>query len=87
MTGDATSPSGAGLPGGADGASDASFEALFARLEAIAAQLEEGGAPLERSVELYAEGMRLAERCQRLLADAEQRVDRLREAYERAAEA
>lgn len=65
----------------------ASFETLFARLEEIAAQLEEGGVPLERSVELYAEGMRLAERCQRLLADAEQRVERLREAYEHAAEA
>ena len=84
MTDGGTEPTGTGLPEGADGAS---FEALFARLEEIAAQLEEGGAPLERSVDLYAEGMRLAERCQRLLADAEQRVEHLREAYERAAEA
>ncbi|MYE32036.1 MAG: exodeoxyribonuclease VII small subunit [Chloroflexi bacterium] len=66
----------------ADG--DDSFEALFARLEAITAQLEAGDLPLERSVELYAEGMRIAERCQRMLADASQRVERLREAYDEA---
>ena len=67
-----------------DAGDDASFETLFARLEAITGQLEAGDLPLERSVELYAEGMRLAERCQRLLADATQRVDRLREAYDEA---
>ncbi len=74
-----------------DAASDAatgdgedSFEALFSRLEAITAQLEAGDLPLERSVELYAEGMRIAERCQRMLADASQRVERLREAYDEA---
>jgi exodeoxyribonuclease VII small subunit len=64
---------------------DASFEALFARLEAITAQLESGDLPLERSVELYAEGMRVAERCQQLLSGVEQRVEQLREAYDRAA--
>ena len=66
---------------------DESFEALYARLEAITAQLEAGELPLERSVELYAEGMRLAERCQRMLADATQRVERLREAYDEATQA
>ena len=65
---------------------DDSFEALFSRLEAITAQLEAGDLPLDRSVELYAEGMRIAERCQRMLADASQRVDRLREAYDEAAQ-
>ena len=68
------------------GDADDSFEALFARLEAITAQLEAGDLPLERSVELYAEGMRIAERCQRMLADASQRVERLREAYDEATE-
>ncbi|MDE2695168.1 MAG: exodeoxyribonuclease VII small subunit [Chloroflexota bacterium] len=66
------------------GDADESFEALFTRLEAITAQLEAGDLPLERSVELYAEGMRIAERCQRMLADASQRVERLREAYDEA---
>lgn len=66
------------------GDADESFEALFTRLEAITAQLEGGDLPLERSVELYAEGMRIAERCQRMLADASQRVERLREAYDEA---
>ncbi|MCY4455228.1 MAG: exodeoxyribonuclease VII small subunit [Chloroflexi bacterium] len=68
------------------GDTDDSFEALFSRLEAITAQLEAGDLPLERSVELYAEGMRIAERCQRMLADASQRVERLREAYDEAAQ-
>ena len=71
-------------PEAAAGDGDDSFEALFARLEAITAQLEAGDLPLERSVELYAEGMRIAERCQRMLADASQRVERLREAYDEA---
>lgn len=73
-------------PEQATGDADESFEALFARLEAITAQLEAGDLPLERSVELYAEGMRIAERCQRMLADASQRVERLREAYDEATE-
>ncbi|MCY3656683.1 MAG: exodeoxyribonuclease VII small subunit [Chloroflexi bacterium] len=71
-------------PEATTGDGDDSFEALFARLEAITAQLEAGDLPLERSVELYAEGMRIAERCQRMLADASQRVERLREAYDEA---
>ena len=61
---------------------DGSFEALFARLEEVTALLEAGDVPLERSVALYEEGMELAQRCQRLLADVEQRVERLREAYD-----
>ena len=64
---------------------DAPFEALFARLEEITRLLEVGDLPLERSVELYEEGMRLGERCQRLLANIEQRVERLREAYDSSA--
>lgn len=71
-------------PEPATGDTDESFEALFTRLETITAQLEAGDLPLERSVELYAEGMRIAERCQRMLADASQRVERLREAYDEA---
>ncbi|MXZ47362.1 MAG: exodeoxyribonuclease VII small subunit [Chloroflexi bacterium] len=75
-------PDGVSEPNAGD--ADESFEALFMRLEAITAQLEAGDLPLERSVELYAEGMRIAERCQRMLADASQRVERLREAYDEA---
>lgn len=68
-----------GAAGGAvDGAAE-SFEAVFTRLEEISAALEAGGLPLERSVDLYEEGMRLAERCQQLLASVEQRIETLRQ--------
>ena len=58
------------------------FEALFARLEDVTAQLEAGEVPLDRAVALYEEGMTLAQRCQRLLSEAEQRIEQLREAYD-----
>lgn len=53
------------------------FEALFTRLEAVAKQLEEGNLSLEQSVGLYEEGMHLAQRCQALLRQVEQRIERL----------
>ena len=61
---------------------DEPFEALFARLEEVTALLEAGDVPLDRSVALYEEGIQLAQRCQRLLADVEQRIEQLREAYD-----
>ena len=59
-----------------------SFERLYARLEAVTEQLESGDLGLERSVELYEEGMKLAQRCQQLLMGVEQRIETLREAFE-----
>ena len=56
-----------------------SFEVLFARLEEISGRLEEGGLSLEQSVDLYEEGMRLAQRCQDLLTNVEQRIETLRQ--------
>ncbi len=56
-----------------------SFEEVFATLEAVVAHLEEGRLPLEHSVSSYEIGVRLAERCERLLAEAELRVSRLDE--------
>lgn len=61
---------------------DASFEALYTRLEDVTAQLQGGNLTLEQSIALYEEGMRLAQRCQALLADVEQRVQILRETYD-----
>jgi exodeoxyribonuclease VII small subunit len=58
------------------------FESLYQRLEAVAARLESGNLPLEDSVTLYEEGMRLAQQCQALLAVVEQRIETLRETYE-----
>jgi exodeoxyribonuclease VII small subunit len=58
------------------------FESLYQRLEDVAARLESGNLPLEDSVTLYEEGMRLAQQCQVLLAVVEQRIETLRETYE-----
>ena len=54
------------------------FEALYSRLEEVSARLEAGNLPLEESVALYEEGMRLAQRCQALLGEVEQRIETLR---------
>ena len=61
---------------------DESFEVLFARLEEVTELLGKGNVPLDRSVSLFEEGMQLAQRCQNLLADVEQRVERLQETYD-----
>jgi len=55
------------------------FETLFGRLETIAAQLEDGEMTLDQSVALYEQGMEIAERCQTLLTDVEQRIEVLRQ--------
>ena len=67
-------------PGEAQGV--ASFEQLYSRLEAVTARLEAGDLALDEAVKLYEEGVDLARRAQALLADAEQRIERLREAYD-----
>jgi exodeoxyribonuclease VII small subunit len=58
-----------------------SFEELFRSLEQAVGKLEEGGLPLEEALSLYEEGMRLAQRCQEMLDQAELRVSRLQEAF------
>jgi exodeoxyribonuclease VII small subunit len=55
------------------------FEVLYARLEEVAQHLEAGDLTLEESVRLYEEGMTLAEQCQALLTDVEQRIEILRQ--------
>lgn len=58
-----------------------SFEELYQRLEQAVGKLEEGGLPLEEALAQYEEGMRLAQRCQEMLDQAELRVTRLQEAF------
>lgn len=58
------------------------FETLYRRLDEVATRLESGNLPLDQSIELYEEGMRLAQQCQALLTNVEQRIETLREAYE-----
>jgi exodeoxyribonuclease VII small subunit len=54
-----------------------SFEASLSTLEQIVAQLESGDLPLERSLELFEEGIGLVRHCQSQLQDAERKVELL----------
>lgn len=61
-----------------DGSSEPpSFEATLGRLAEIVEQLEEGELPLEKSVMLFEEGIRLSRASQAILDDAERRVEEL----------
>lgn len=62
-------------PATADAA--ASFEDATRRLGAIVDELESGDLPLERSLELFEEGVRLARAAQERLDKAERRVEEL----------
>lgn len=53
------------------------FEESMQRLEEIVSQLEKGEAPLDESLALFEEGMRLAADCGKQLDQAEQAVVRL----------
>jgi len=66
---------------------EGTFEEVFATLEAVVAHLEEGRLPLAESIACFELGMRLAERCERFLGEAELRVSRLEEAIARAIDA
>jgi exodeoxyribonuclease VII small subunit len=54
-----------------------SFEAAYAELEQIIAQLDDGSLPLEESVGLFERGRKLAEHCQSLLDVAELRISQI----------
>jgi exodeoxyribonuclease VII small subunit len=59
------------------------FEETYAALERAVALLEEGGLSLSDSVACYEAGIRLAERCEHFLTEAELRVSRLEETVAR----
>jgi exodeoxyribonuclease VII small subunit len=64
----------------ADSATDIAemaFEAAMQELEQIVGQLEKGSVSLDESVRLYARGKALQERCEKLLAEAEARVEKI----------
>lgn len=52
----------------------ASFEAALQELETLVRSLEDGGAPLESSLQAYERGMALLAYCQDTLGQAEQKV-------------
>ena len=53
------------------------FDEALAELQRTVAELEAGGQPLEESLALYERGVALQQRCDRLLRDAELRVQQL----------
>lgn len=52
-----------------------SFESSLKELERIVEQLEEGDLPLEKSLELFEQGVRLSRDCQKRLDEAERKVE------------
>jgi len=52
-----------------------SFESSIKELEKIVEQLEAGDIPLERSLELFEQGVRISRECQRRLDEAERKVE------------
>jgi len=53
------------------------FETALARLEEIVSQLEQGDLPLEQSLKLFEEGVKLARLCTVRLEEAERKVEQL----------
>ncbi len=51
------------------------FEAAMARLEEIVQELEKGDLPLEQSLKLFEEGVKLSRICNKRLDEAERRVE------------
>jgi exodeoxyribonuclease VII small subunit len=51
------------------------FESSLEALERIVHELEQGDLPLERSLELFEQGIRLSRECQERLSQAERRIE------------
>jgi exodeoxyribonuclease VII small subunit len=51
------------------------FEASLEALEQIVRQLEDGDLSLEKSLELFEQGIRLSRECQERLSQAERRIE------------
>jgi len=51
------------------------FEQAIARLEAIVGELEKGDLPLDESLKVFEEGIRLSKSCLKILEDAERKVE------------
>ena len=51
------------------------FEQAMARLEAIVGELEKGDLPLDESLKIFEEGIRLSKNCLKVLEEAEHKVE------------
>ena len=56
---------------------DQTFEMKMTRLETIVKSLDEEEVSLEKSLELYQEGIRLSQECDNILKNAELKVEEL----------
>lgn len=64
-------------PGQGGGDDPLDFEAALGRLDELVEVLEQGRISLEEALQLYEEGVLMADRCQRLLDQAQVRLQRL----------
>ena len=55
-----------------------SFEQALAELEKIVSALEQGDVPLDKSIAYYERGEALKNRCDALLKDAEDKIEKIR---------
>ena len=51
------------------------FEDALARLETIVTELEKGDSPLNDSLKMFEEGIKLSKTCLKMLDDAERKVE------------
>lgn len=58
--------------------SESTYEETVENLERVLTELEDGGLPLNEAVEAYERGVKLSEQAQRLLSEAELRIETLR---------
>lgn len=59
------------------GAREMTFEEALTRLEEVVRELENNQLPLDRALELFAEGITLSKYCNGCLAEAEQKISLL----------
>ncbi len=57
------------------------FEKALTRLEAIVEKLDDESISLEKSIELYEEGIELSKQCTRTLEEAELRIEKVHEEH------
>lgn len=56
---------------------DVSFEEALKKLEEIVSKLEEDEVPLEKSIDLYQEGMKLSKVCDEILTNAQEKMTQI----------
>lgn len=61
--------------------SEFKFDEAMKRLESIVSQLDNPELPLEQSIELFEEGLKLSQACQKQLNSYEKRINQIVEDY------